>query len=245
MIIVSVGFGESFPFLIQSIYPGGKIWISILLSTLLIAVIGEILPQYIIPRRAVTWGYHCRFLVWGCMFVTAIISFPLAWCLDRIAGQKDQLELFTNEELGGMIRHHESAEKHGGALGQDTSRIMLGALKLDGRKIGGEIAAVPMPNNADQDLEKANLIVVEGMIVKWSAVKAVNIDDPVDEAFLAKIQGWSYSRIPVIGSAGKEREGELPDDLEWTQSTQIYGFLHIKVRACQVLSFNVLTLSRV
>ncbi|KUJ07276.1 uncharacterized protein LY89DRAFT_766407 [Mollisia scopiformis] len=228
LIIVSVGLGESFPFLVQAIYPGGKMWVSILVSTLCIAIVGEILPQYIIPRRAVAWGYYCRFTIWACMFITAIISFPLAWLLDTIAGQKDQTEIFTNEELGGIIRHHEKSEKHGGDLGQDTSRIMLGALKLDSREVGGEIAAVPEPANDEKDLEKADLVVVDGMIVKWSAVKAIRIDERVDEAFVKKIRGWSYSRIPVIGTAGKEREHEQADTMEWTENTRIHGFLHIK-----------------
>lgn len=162
------------------------------------------------------------------MGITAIISFPIAWCLDRVGGHRDAQELFTNEELGGLIRHHEKCEKNGGDLGQDTSRIMLGALKLDCRKIGGETTAVPEPENRDQDLEKADLVVVQGMIVKWSAVKAIRIDEHVDEAFIKKVRGWSYSRIPVIGNLGKGREGEVVG--EWTHGTQIHGFLHTKVR---------------
>ncbi|KAE8443454.1 hypothetical protein EG329_001851 [Mollisiaceae sp. DMI_Dod_QoI] len=228
LIIVSVAFGESFPFLVQSLNPGNQMWIAILVSTLCIAIIGEILPQYIIPRRAVAWGYYCWPVVWGCMFITGIVSFPLAWCLDRIAGQKDDLELFTNDELGGLIRYHEKSEKHGGALGQDASRIMIGALKLDSRKIGGEITVIPEPDNREQDLEKADLIVVQGMIVRWSVVKVIHIDERVDEDFIKKVRGWSYSRIPVIGNSGKDRRHLHSDVLEWTQGTQIYGFLHTK-----------------
>jgi len=228
LIIVSVAFGESFPFLIQSIYPYDALWVAIIISTLCIAIFGEILPQYIVPRRALAWGYYCQPIIWGCMGITAIISFPIAWCLDRVGGQRDAQELFTNEELGGLIRHHEKCEKNGGDLGQDASRIMLGALKLDSRKIGGEITAVPEPENRDQDLEKADLVVVQGMIVKWSAVKVIRIDEHVDEAFIKKVRGWSYSRIPVIGNLGKGREGEVVG--EWTHGTQIHGFLHTKVR---------------
>ncbi|KAF8853951.1 hypothetical protein BDZ45DRAFT_60775 [Acephala macrosclerotiorum] len=226
LILVSVAFGESFPFLIQSIYPFDQLYVAIIISTLCIALFGEILPQYIVPRRAIAWGYYCRPIVWGCMFLTAIISYPIAWCLDRVGGQRDALELFTNEELGGLIRHHEKREKNGGDLGQDASRIMLGALKLDSRKIGGEITAVPEPENREQDLEKADLVVVQGMIVKWSAVKVICIDERVDEALIKKVRSWSYSRIPVIGNLGKGREGE--DVQEWTHGTQIHGFLHIK-----------------
>jgi metal transporter CNNM len=235
LIIVSVGLSESFPFLVQSIYPGGKIWISILVSTLAIAVIGEILPQYIIPRRSVAWGYKCRFFIWFCMGFTAIISLPLAWCLDRICGPKDALELFTNEELAGLIRHHEKSEKQGGSVGQDASRVMLGALKLDTRKVGGEIAAIPEPQDKEQDIEKADLKVVEGMIVKWSAVKTVYMDDRVDEAFIKKIRSWSYSRIPVIGTTGKERKHHRSDACNWSEDTRIYGFFHIKVHMFPLL----------
>ena len=56
----------------------------------------------------------------------------------------------------------------------------------------------------EKNVEKADVLVVHGMIVKWSAQKTVNADDVVDVAFLKKVKSWSYNRIPVIGKPSKE-----------------------------------------
>jgi len=71
------------------------------------------------------------------MWVPALVSWPLAWILDGVAGKEDKHGIFTNEQLAILIKYHERAEKHGGMLGPDATRIILGALDLDGRRIGG------------------------------------------------------------------------------------------------------------
>lgn len=53
----------------------------------------------------------------------------------------------------------------------------------------------------EQDIEKADVAVTQGIVVKWTSVKSVDIDDVVDAAFIKKIKSWSYSRIPVTGKS--------------------------------------------
>ena len=109
--------------------------------------------------------------------------------------------LFNNDEMAGVIKYHQLSEQNGGTLGPDAARVMIGALSLDSREIGGDIAVIPANNIEDEkDLEKADLVVLQGLIVHWSAVKTIDVDDVVDEAFIAKVTGWSYSRIAVIGN---------------------------------------------
>lgn len=104
-------------------------WVPVVISTLLIAIFAEILPQWLIPRHAVSWGYYCWPLIWGCMWLTAIVSFPLAWLLDNLgAGRKEVLDVFTNEQLGVIIKYHERSERRGGNLSPDATRIILGML---------------------------------------------------------------------------------------------------------------------
>ena len=167
------------------------------------------------------------------MWLTCIISFPLAWLLDHLSGSRDENGIFTNEEMAVLLKYHERSEKHGGMLGQDALRVMLGALKLDSRRIGGDIAIIPEKNydEGEKDIEKADLFVVQGMIVKWSSVKTVNIDDRVDMAFIKKVKGWSYSRIPVIGGP-QPKIGENYSQTSW-EGKKIFGFLHIKVCKAQ------------
>jgi metal transporter CNNM len=121
-------------------------------------------------------------------------------------------------------------------IGQDATRIMLGALHLNSRKIGSDISRIPRnideeDKYTEKDVEKADMIVANGMIVRWSAVKTIDIDEPVDGALVRKIKSWSYSRIPVLGG-----QPEPTTEASGWNGKQIFGFLHIKVReSCLLL----------
>ncbi|PMD14377.1 hypothetical protein NA56DRAFT_376347 [Hyaloscypha hepaticicola] len=231
LIICTVACSETLPFIISTLYYGDEIWIPILVSTGLIAIFAEILPQYFIPRQAISWGYYCWPLIWGCMLLTAIISWPLAWLLDLLSckSQKDEYGVFNNDDLGCLIKYHERSEKNGGKLGRDASRIMLGALNLDSKNVGGEIRTVPRPSSdeKERDAEKADLVVVQGIIVQWHMVKTIDINEKVDKEFIKKVRMWSYSRIPVIGES-QEGENKEAAELSGWNGRKIFGFLHIK-----------------
>jgi metal transporter CNNM len=209
-------------------------WVPILTSTVAIAVFAEILPQYFIPQEAIYWGYYCWPLIWGCMGLTAIVSWPLAWVLDHLTGRRDKFnDIFSNDELGTLIKYHERSETHGGRLGPDAARVMLGALNVDSRKIGGEMSRTlePVKEKSEKDIEKAETVLFHGMTVGWDAVRTIDINQPVDRTFIDKVKSWSYSRIPVIGkSSERTRERDSSSSQNWEdEDTKIYGFLHTKV----------------
>lgn len=212
-------------------------WVPVLISTLLLAVCAEIIPQWLIPRHAVSWGYYCSPLIWGCMWLTAIISYPLAWVLDNLGvGHRDELGVFTNEQLAIIVKHHDQTENRGGELSPDATRIILGVLDSDHREIGGEIARIPQSSeDSGNDVEKADPFTTRGMIVKWSAVKSIDINEVVDKVFIDKILSWSYSRIPVVGRPHKHESNAFRKVTRW-EGTQIYGFLHIK--ACSTPTYT-------
>ena len=228
LIISSVAAGESFPFIIQGLWHGSQQWVSILISTLSLAVFAEILPQYIIPKHAIDWGYFFSPLIWTCMFLTGVLSYPLALLLDALSRgtQTTNADVLTNQEVAALVRYHDRTERNGGMIGQDATRIMLGALQLNSRKIGCDITRVPGNGQyTEKDVEKGKINTANGMIVGWSAVKTIDIDEPVDGALIRKIKSWSYSRIPVLGG----RLENTTDLSEWN-GKQLFGFLHIKVR---------------
>lgn len=165
------------------------------------------------------------------MWLTGIISYPLARLLDTIAGRTAVHGIFTNDEMAAIIKYHEQSENNGGMISPDAARVMLGALSLDSRKIGGDIAMIPDKNTDDEkDVEKADLVVLHGLIVHWSGVKTIDINDVVDENFIAKINTWSYSRFPVIGDPQSHnlRGDPAATNYRW-RGKQIFGFLHVKV----------------
>lgn len=238
LIISSVAASESFPFVIQGLWHGKQQWIPILISTLSIAFFAEILPQYIIPKHAINWGYFCSPLIWGCMFLTGILSYPLARLLDALFGKSVEHDIFTNGEMAALIRYHDQSENRRGMISQDAARIMLGALYLDFRNIEYDSSEICTKNDKEErhmekkvergverDVEKADSPVANAMIVPWSAVKTIDINEPVDKAFIRKVKSWSYSRIPVTGGP----LDQLTKSTEW-EGNQIFGFLHVKVR---------------
>lgn len=184
------------------------------------------------------------------MWLTGIISYPLALILDFTFSQSKQTYgMLTSDQLALLIRFHEKSEDHGGELSKDAARVMLGALSLDGRRIDRVNVPEQSADGDEKDVEKAVHPVVHGMIVKWYAVKTIDINEPVDRYFMEKIRGWSYSRIPVIGKSAKT----IAESRPW-QGTMIYGFLHIKVKIIPIItpfltitqsnkSFNTFSLS--
>jgi len=231
LILVSTICIQFVPILIQALGEWEEQWVPVLISIVFIVFFAGLLPQYLVPQDAIAWGYYCYPIVWGCMLITALISRPVAWLLDYIRGKVVDKGIFTNDELALIIKYHERTEKHGGMLGPDATRIMLGALSLDSCNIGGEIvkgSAGIGSIASGLDLEKASLAIVHGLILDWSHVQTVNIDDSIDFHFIQKIKSWSYSRIPVVGSSCSRTEGLEDESSDW-RGAMIFGFIHIKV----------------
>ncbi|OBT64497.1 hypothetical protein VE03_05344 [Pseudogymnoascus sp. 23342-1-I1] len=139
--------------------------------------------------------------------------------------------MYTTEQLSVLIKLHERQEKHGGHLGPDAGRVARGALDLDCRTLeksplGGFYDSKSIITDGAGDPEKADHT-TSGIIVPWSAVKFIRIDDLVNEQFITKIKQFSYSRIPVVGNEelltiAPTYNGHSPSD------QRIFGFLHIK-----------------
>jgi metal transporter CNNM len=105
MIICSVACAESIPIIIEMLFGTG--WLPIVISTIAIAIFAELLPQYLIPRRAIISGYYCWPFIWGCMCLTCIISWPLSYLLDTICGPQTDRGIYTLEQLEILIKFHE------------------------------------------------------------------------------------------------------------------------------------------
>lgn len=165
------------------------------------------------------------------MWLTAIISWPLSFVLDKLTLPKERSSMYTAEQLAVLIKLHERQEKHGGHLGPDAGRVARGALDLDSRTLEKSSlgAFYDDKNIADNtaDPEKADHITSD-IIVPWSAVKFIRIDDPVNEQFIVKIKQLSYSRIPVVGNEDLLTLAPT-DDGNASNDQRIFGFLHIKV----------------
>ncbi|KAG9244284.1 hypothetical protein BJ878DRAFT_78707 [Calycina marina] len=229
LIICTVACAEALPIIVQGLWPqksASAQWIPYVVSTAVITLCAEIIPQYFIPRKPVEWAYFFWPVIYMSMCLTAIVSWPLAWILDNFGGRNDEMGIFTNGELISLMKHHQETENNGGQLGDAAARVITGALHMDGRQIGGEICSMTEINcDHDKDIEKADMVIYNGMITKWTSVHTVDIDELVDAAFLHKVKLWLFSRIPVVGSC---TINDKPTGTSTWAGNEIFGFVHLR-----------------
>jgi metal transporter CNNM len=71
-------------------------------STIMIVLMGEIIPQAICSRYGLVIGAHTHVITWISMILTGIISYPLGFILDKILGQEVTAS-YTRDQIAGML----------------------------------------------------------------------------------------------------------------------------------------------
>jgi metal transporter CNNM len=71
-------------------------------ATIMIVLMGEIIPQAICSRYGLVIGARTHLITWGCMFLTGIISYPLGFILNKILGQEVTAS-YTRDQIAGML----------------------------------------------------------------------------------------------------------------------------------------------
>lgn len=141
-----------------------------LLSTLLIVVFAEVLPQAWFARYALSFCYRFAWLLRIMIVVSYPISKPLQLLMDKILGH-EQLLLHTRGELGILIGEH--LLPGASELDEDEVEIMKGALSLSIK----QVSSIMTP------LDK----------VYWLA-----LDTLVDGRKINEIKAKGWSRIPIL-----------------------------------------------
>jgi len=153
-----------------------------LISTGLIVVFGEIIPQAIFSRFALTMGANSVWLVRIFIFVLYPIAFPLAWMLNRFLGE-ELATIWSKQEIEEIIKHHEDSEES--EIDEDEERIMLGALAFS--DMTAAMVATPKPVVFMLEKEKV-----------------------IDSEVLQTIKEKGFSRIPVFANSRTDNiEGVL------------------------------------
>lgn len=111
-----------------------------LVSTGLIVVFGEIIPQAVFSRFALTLGSKTVWLVKLFIFVMYPIAKPLSWALDKVLGE-ELGTIWSKKEIEEIIRYHEDNEDS--EIDADEERILLGALAFS--DLTAEMIATPKP----------------------------------------------------------------------------------------------------
>ena len=114
---------------ILSIYLGSVAngFLATLMATSLIFLFGEIGPQAIISRHAMTFGSALAPVVRGLVFLFYPITFPIAYVLNRILGQ-EMPTVYSRHEIMEIVSEHEDSEFSN--IDADEERIVHGALQF-------------------------------------------------------------------------------------------------------------------
>lgn len=143
-----------------------------IISTVLIVIFGEILPQAFFSRFALTLGAKTVWLVKIFTFLLYPIAYPLSRVLDKILGEELQI-LWSKREIKEIIIHHESNANSD--IDKDEERILLGALSFS----EATVKKIMTPKTVLYMLEKSTIL---------------------DKSRLCEIRDKGFTRIPVYDS---------------------------------------------
>jgi CBS domain containing-hemolysin-like protein len=150
-----------------------------LISTALIVIFGEILPQSLVTRHPLTIGYYSLYLMYFFFFVCFIICYPIAAILDKIFGE-DEGNFLSKSRMKKMFEHYEKQN----LLRPSERKILSAALELKTKSVGG-------------------------VMTPLSKTYMLDINQQLDENLKRKIYELGYSRIPIYEDSKENIVGIL------------------------------------
>ncbi|RSH88705.1 hypothetical protein EHS25_002932 [Saitozyma podzolica] len=123
LLLGNVIVNESLPIFLDDVLGGGLA--AVVVSTTMIVIFGEIIPQAICVRYGLAIGGACAPLVYGLMILFAPIAFPIAMLLDYILG-KDEGHTYKKAELKSFLQFHREGEEP--LRDDEASRVTIGIL---------------------------------------------------------------------------------------------------------------------
>lgn len=140
-----------------------------LVSTGLIVVLGEILPQALFSRYALSFSSATIWIVKFFIWVFYPIAKPLSMFLDALLG-KEIPAVWSKQEIKEIIRTHEDSPDS--TIDEDEERIVLGALTYSEKKAYDILTPKPV-------------------------VYYLNAESIINQSLLQEIKEKGFSRIPV------------------------------------------------
>jgi metal transporter CNNM len=140
-----------------------------IIATALIFIFGEIIPQAVISRHALSFGSKVAPLVKLILFVLYPVTKPISWILDKMLGAELQT-VYSKKELMKIVAEHEDSPNS--TLDLDEERIVHGALSFSDKT-------------------------ANDIMTPETVVFSLNEDDEVTDKLLLEIRDNGFSRIPV------------------------------------------------
>ncbi len=152
-----------------------------IITTGLVTVVGEILPQTMFVRYGYRFSRHFFWLLDIIFILFYPVAKPVTMLLNRYLGE-ELPNVYTREELTHLVEEH--ARTGDSTIDVDESRIVSGALQYSTLKAGDIMTP------SDQ-------------------LVAVNIKDCIDPSLLARLKRSGHSRFPVYDDGSQDYLGIL------------------------------------
>ncbi|WVQ74955.1 hypothetical protein IAR50_004563 [Cryptococcus sp. DSM 104548] len=125
LLLSNVIVNESLPIFLDDVLGGGLY--AVIVSTTMIVIFGEIIPQAVCVRYGLFIGGACAPVVWAFMIVFSPIAWPTAKLLDYVLGT-DEGHTYKKAELKSFLQFHREGEE---PLRDDEIAILNGVLSLN------------------------------------------------------------------------------------------------------------------
>ncbi len=178
LLLGNVAVNSALAIFLGSVAPG---LIAGLISTGLIVIFGEILPQAVFSRFALTLGSKTAWIVRIFIILLFPIAAPLAFILNKILG-KELPTIWEKNEIKEIIKAHEDSKLS--SIDSDEEKIILGALSYSDKTA----ASIMTPK---------------------TVVYALNITTEITRSLLNEIKSKGLTRVPVYKSTQDDIKGIL------------------------------------
>ncbi|KAF9466711.1 hypothetical protein BDZ94DRAFT_1186817 [Collybia nuda] len=205
LLLANMIVNESLPLITDRVLGGA--FQSVVISTVLIVIFAEIIPQSLFTRHGLYLGAKMAGFTQILIYFLGIIAWPVAKLLELVLGAHHGI-IYRRAELKELIAMHSSHGAHGGDLKTDTVTIIGATLDLQ---------------------EK----VVKQAMTPISDVFMLSIDSNLDYDLLKKICQTGHSRVPVyeeidvpVSIQEKDNDGDTAPRIQ--KMKKILGILLVK-----------------
>jgi len=153
--------------LVAHIIPGGIL--AGFIATAVTFLFGEILPQSVISRYALSFGARTAWIVRGLIILCYPICGPISWTLDKLLGTELHSP-YTKKELISVIDEYANFPEAG--VDADEQRLVKGSLSVSHK-------------------------VVRDVMTPNTVVFTVMLTDILDDTFIKELKEAGFSRFPV------------------------------------------------
>jgi len=166
LLLSNVVVNESLPIFLDSAIGGGIA--AVVISTTMIVIFGEIIPQAVCARYGLAIGARCAPFVLILMYCLAPVAWPIAKLLDRLLGVSET-HTYKKAELKSFLQFHRHGEE---PLRDDEINILNGVLELNSKR-------------------------AVDIMTELKDVVTLSADTIMDHETLDRLLGSGYSRFPV------------------------------------------------